>query len=66
MQNKPVLTWDMESLAWQDRANCKGLPVDTFYYTAQDMTRRERNRKERTALRICANCDVNKSVYRTL
>lgn len=58
MQNKPVLTWDMESLAWQDRANCKGLPVDTFYYTAQDMTRRERNRKERTALRICANCDV--------
>lgn len=58
MQKKPALTWDMESLAWQDRANCKGLPVDMFYYTEDDLTRRERNQKERNALRVCNNCDV--------
>lgn len=58
MQEKQSLTWDMEKLAWQDQANCRGLPVDMFYYTEEDLTRRERKRKERIALRVCANCTV--------
>lgn len=58
MQENPSLIWDMESLAWQDQANCKGLPVDMFYYTEEDLTRRERRRKETIALRVCNNCVV--------
>lgn len=58
MQSKPSLVWDMEAIAWQDQANCKGLPVDMFYYTEEDMTRKERRRKETIALRVCNNCNV--------
>lgn len=58
MQENPSLIWDMENLAWQDQANCKGLPVDMFYYTEEDLTRRERRRKETIALRVCNNCVV--------
>lgn len=58
MQKKPALVWDMGNLAWQDQANCKGLPVDMFYYNEEDLTRRERNHKERMALKVCNNCVV--------
>jgi WhiB family redox-sensing transcriptional regulator len=54
----PVLVWDMEQMAWQDQANCKGLPVDMFYYTVEDTTRSIRRRKEKLALKICSRCDV--------
>lgn len=58
MQKKQSLVWDMEELAWQDQANCKGLPVDMFYYTEADLTRKERRHKETMALKVCANCVV--------
>ena len=50
----------MEQLAWQEQANCKGLDVDMFYYTEEYLSRKERRRKEKIALRVCGNCNVKK------
>jgi len=55
---QPILIWDMDALKWMDSANCRGLPVDYFYYTAEDTDRNKRHKKERAALKVCNNCSV--------
>ena len=51
--------YNPDTLAWQDNAECKDLPLEMFYYDHNERGA-ERSYRERTALAVCKGCPVTK------
>lgn len=54
-----ITKYNPDNFAWQDRAECKNLPVEMFYYDHNERGK-EREYRERAAIAVCNSCPVVK------
>lgn len=47
------------TIEWQDKANCKGLGTDIFFY--DELPYEEQAPKRKKAAKLCATCEVQEA-----